>query len=834
MRRLTSGIFLLLTSVAVAQARDPFQTIERLRLTEPAAEGVQVEVLDPDWEPIAGASVGFVSNDLLHDPKTRQLRSTLGRQHGEELFMKLGLVGKYGTRFRSGKDGMVILPNDEAGYLVAIWTKDGQRYAATKNMRKGAGELTLELEALEEIAVRVVDQRGRPVSGLPVSTSAWRGDLNHGATVAGWTDRKGIAYVRSRFMGQVVVESLTVGVVFVGDESVVETVDLSDGLPEDLVELQMPPFGQIKAILYDEDGKPSTKVRRATIEIVERFGEKHRYESWSAPIVDPDGVTFPAVALNQDVKIQLRLEDSHQQVTVEGAGPRQPREMTILTPEAGPKAVTEPTLSVRVLDSSGEPVKAEELGVAFVDGDYARAFTRRTDKEGQLDIVVPSRHRESDGVWVYIMRRGLGDESVSLGGMSFALPDETPSGRLELGDRKLEEEPVRLAGQVVDLNGQPVSGVEIKADRIFRRSSSSWSGDAKFIGQVGHTDADGKFELRHVFDEMGDLEIELEGHYVKDMPGWALGDVDVKFVVAPAGKVHVSIKDPPDDAFHLTLANDAEPKRDWDAWLHSRNGKMEASWEVPPGTYALYSGRSSAEDAIVDKIQVEAGKSVEDERLAELDWTQFMTELSIKVVDEQGKPLPHAEVMVWQQKGNRRGWSGSGTHLDDEDATSKQLVSKDAKVVVHVEAKGYAEFIVHQDVEQDLDVVLVKLQRLEVKLDGDLELPDNMRLGITLVQENENQKKLKDSPVQVGKPEPEAFFAGVARPCFDGDAECEIWLTLMRAKRDGEWRPKQLRISHHLPNFKVTEETLRQGLKIPVDDDLRAEIESAVEQLQER
>ena len=833
MRSLTSGTFLLLTSVAVAQARDPFLTIERLPLSQPAAEGVHVEVLDPDWEPIEGASVGFVSNDLLHDPKTRQLRSTLGRQHGEELFMKLGLVGKYGTRFRSGKDGMVILPNDEAGYLVALWSKDGQRYAVTKNLRKGAEELTLELDALEEIAVRVVDQRGRPVSGLPVSTSTWGGDLSHGATVAGWTDRKGIAYVRSRFMGQVVVESLTVGVVFVGDEKVVETVDLSDGLPEEVVELQMPPFGQIKAILYDEDGKPSTKVRGATIEIVERFGRGHRYENWSAPIVEPDGATFPAVALNQYVKIQFRLEDSHQRVTVEGAGPSQPREMTMLTPEAGPAAVTEPTLSLRVLDASGQPVKAEELGIAFVDADHARAFTRRTGKEGQLDLVVPSNHRDSEGVWVYIMRRGLGADSVSLGGMSFALPDEMPSGRFELGDRKLEDEPVRLAGQVVDEAGKPLSGVEVKADQLFRRRSSSWGGNSKLIGQVGHTDADGKFELRHVFDEMASVEIVLDGHYVKEMPEWTLGDVDVKFVVAPAGKIAITIEDPPDDSFRLTLASDAEPKREWSNWLYPRNGKVETSWEVPPGTYTLYAETVTAGNEIIDKIQVEAGKTVEDERVTGFDWRQFFTELSVTVEDAQGRPVPGAEVTFWQMGANNRGWSGSGTHLNDGGVTATQLVSKDSKVVVHVEAKGYAHFV-SEEIKEDLDVVLVKLERLEVKLEGDLELPDNMRLGITLIQDSENKKQRAGAPIHIGEPEPEPFLSGVARPVIDGDSECEIWLTLVRAKRAGEWEPKQLRISHRVPTFKVTEKILREGLKIPVDDDLRDEIESAVEQLQER
>ena len=163
--------------------------------------------------------------------------------------------------------------------------------------------------------------RGRPVSRMPVSTENSRGEFNNGRDVVGWTNRNGFAYLRQKWLPSLDGDSLRVGVAFVGDESVVKAVDIREGLPEGVVELQMPPFGQIKTILYDEDGKPSTKVRGATIEIVERFGRRHRYENWSAPIIEPDGATFPAVALNQYVKIKFRLEDSRQRVTVEGAGP---------------------------------------------------------------------------------------------------------------------------------------------------------------------------------------------------------------------------------------------------------------------------------------------------------------------------------------------------------------------------------------------------------------------------------------------------------------------------------------------------------------------------------
>ena len=61
-----------------------------------------------------------------------------------------------------------------------------------------------------------------------------------------------------------------------------------------------------------------------------------------------------------------------------------------------------------------------------------------------------------------------------------------------------------------------------------------------------------------------------------------------------------------------------------------------------------------------------------------------------------------------------------------------------------------------------------------------------------------------------------------------------VGITLIRAKEESEYRSKTLRILHDLPDFKVTEETLRQGVKLVVDADLKLEIESTIEQLRER
>lgn len=822
---------MLLSSVALAQVRDPFTMLERLAAVDGPAQGATVEVLDSDLQPLADISVGFASNALLRDPKTQTFRAGLGRLYREDLFLKMGLVGKYGQRFVTGADGLVTLPNDESGYVVAIARKDGKRFAVMKALRKGVEELTLELAALKEIAVRVVDQRGRPVFGMPVAASPWANDVGSDGTVAGWTDRKGIAYVRSRWIHSAQ-DTLTVAVAFVGKESVAKTLDLGDGIPEGIVALQMPPFGQVKTILYDDDGKPSDQVTRATIEIENRFGEGQRYQRWTAPITDPDGATFPAVGLNQHVKIHLSLKGSRSDVLISGTGPRQLREMTILTPEAASEVVAEPTLSIRILDRDGEPVKAEKLGIAFIDSRYAKSFTSRTDKAGRLDVAVPQRHRESDGVWVYIMRRGSGVDDGSVGGMSLELPEEIPKGRFDVGDRRLADEPVRLAGRFVDDKGKPVRGVEVRVDRVFRRPSSSWSGSSEFRGPVVHTDAEGRFEIRHVFDELNDIDVKLKGHYVKEMPDWSLGDTDVEFVMARAGKVVARLADPPADAIHLTLVKEGEPDQEWQKWAHKRNGKAEVSWDVPPGTYTLYLGNVAEEGVVCDKIEVDAGKAVDDARLASIDWTKYLTELSVSVADEQGKRIPDVDVMFWTK--NNRGWSGSGTSLDIDEESARELVAKSARVAVHIEAEGYADFLA-DNVKQDVKAVLIKLKRVKVALVGDLELPDDMRVGITLVQDGKNQKRLRDlPPVPNSQPEPEVFVAGVAQPYVDGDADCEIWLTLMRAKRDGEYRPKTLRILHDLPDFKVTEETLRQGVKLVVDADLKQEVESTIEQLRER
>ena len=707
----------------------------------------------------------------------------------------MGLVAEHGQKYLSGDDGVVTIPNDEAGWVVAIWRADGKRYAAMKSLRRGCEDLSIELEALTEVIVRVVDARGRPVLGMPVSVAqSARGladgiptsvsvamIMTGGTLIAGYTDRKGIARLQSPRL-QAIRGQLAVGVPFVGAEPVVQIVDIRDGLPTDVIELKMPPFGQVKAIFYGADGKPSDQVESAWLEVLSRFEAGSNYNRNVASVTDPDGATWPAVGLNLDVKVHLRLKGSQQEVTIAGAGPKRSRELTILTPEAAAEVVAAPTVSIRVLDDDGKPVALEQLGVSFVDPEFARSFTRRTDKDGRVDLEVPERHRDSDSVVVYIMRRKFGAN----GGFSVALPEEIPAGRIAVGDRKLKEEPVRLAGTVVDERGDPVSGVKLVTGRMFRRRSTSRSGASEFVDLAAASDNKGSFELRHIFDELGDLKMGSSEYFIKDMSDWSLGDTDVKIVVGRPGKVAVALKDPPEDTLRLLLIDAEDSSAKWTHYIFSHNGKASKSWDVPPGTYTLYLGGESQANIVADKIKVVAGEQVEDPSLLSIDWTKYMREVVVKVVDAQGEPVPGAEVTIWEQGEKNRGWSGSSKTLEGEDAEAKALVSKGSEVLVQVEKDGYGEFLA-VDVKQGVTAVMNKLQRMKITLAGPCKIPEDMRLGIVFVQDGENQKKRRAAPIHSGRPEPVVFVGNAAEVDVDGDAD---WPSSNTERRCNTPRPR--------------------------------------------
>ena len=60
-----------------------------------------------------------------------------------------------------------------------------------------------------------------------------------------------------------------------------------------------------------------------------------------------------------------------------------------------------------------------------------------------------------------------------------------------------------------------------------------------------------------------------------------------------------------------------------------------------------------------------------------------------------------------------------------------------------------------------------------------------------------------------------------------------VSLTLIRAKGAGEYRPMSVALDHDLPAVKVSEETLREGVTLVVDEALKLELESAIEVLRE-
>jgi len=117
-----------------------------------------------------------------------------------------------------------------------------------------------------------------------------------------------------------------------------------------------------------------------------------------------------------------------------------------------------------------------------------------------------------------------------------------------------------------------------------------------------------------------------------------------------------------------------------------------------------------------------------------------------------------------------------------------------------------------------------------VSLDGKLDLPEDVRLGVALVQE-EVIKQGVEFPRSASSQENSVFGNGVALAPIQGKTSCEIRLVVLRAKGAGEWQPKTLRVDHDLPKLEVTDDLLQKGLRIEIDEDLKVAVEDAVELL---
>jgi hypothetical protein len=584
---------------------------------------------------------------------------------------------------------------------------------------EAAGELVLAGAATEPVRVRVlardavfvraVGMDGKPVARVTVSLHDSRSQK---ATAS--TDTRGECVLVAD-TGRATPEAVVAAIAGAG----VRASWFGPFLPRTPLELRLPPFGFLRVLAYDEREQPRTDLESVVIHAAD--GDRVYVQA------DANGAFVALVVLGKQFQIDVRLRGTTGTTMAKCAGPTRHGELVIGDVRA---AVGPPVLSFRVLGMDGQPVPGGELFVDLVRDGIPHGELARTDAVGRVRIVVS----DPAGVQRILVRRRSrladGTASGSLGGAVVPLPERWLPGEQARADVCLGEEPLLVAGTVVDEDGQPLPNVTIGVRAQVRTPHPQVRHTVTFVERLRPT-RDGRFEIRDLREVPG-LQLFAHETPVGFEPGtrnFVHGARDVRLVLVHQGTVHVQLDGVPDTQHELLYASlvcsgGAPNGRE----LELENG--HARIRAAPGTYDLVLSlhRSKLEVARIPGVVVQRGAETDDPRLVPFAWRDHLLPVTITTVDETDRPVAGARLLCLFTHPD--GGEGGGGGSTDANGRFFALVPKaGARFVCDGSSSSGGRYrpVQGASVTTDQRFVLRAPLRVRVQLQGERSLADAAR-----------------------------------------------------------------------------------------------------------
>ncbi len=466
--------------------------------------------------------------------------------------------------------------------------------------------LTVVVRPALMVRVHAVDAQDRAVFGVEVRTAYGR------AT----TDAKGDAMLEVPSSARTQREIAVFAELGLDDAP---RVAFAPGAPPEPIRLQVPPTGLLRVIAYGVDEQPRTDVSdvlvtRASLTTTERA--QRNPERGIHGHGEPSGAVV-RVPLGGRFRVALQLPGVSGPVAVECDGPTRANELVIcpVRPAQGP-----PLVAFTVRGRDGQPIR----GGRFTGMVGERSVAVESDPQGRVVVVLAEAANERT-----LHLRAIGAVGESLGAARIALPAVHP-GENVLPDVVLADEPLCLAGDVVDATGKPVADATVSAR----------------LEPIGHitarTDAAGHFELRSSDATTAQLTVialasePKLGRATATFPAGTQGarltlraDVEVRIVA-------VGLPTPPHDLLTFyVLADDGTPMA---ADLQGDT----ATTRLPAGDYVIAPSLGQPDEAPVRlplHVAAEAAPII-----VPFAWREHFLSLTATVVTPDGKAVPGLQV----------------------------------------------------------------------------------------------------------------------------------------------------------------------------------------------
>lgn len=469
----------------------------------------------------------WVSED--DDQRQRECENWLDSVDGA--FRELGLTDD---------DGSIALPPFEDA---AIRVTSGERRLVRRLSPTDPTPLRLELEAPAAFRIRVVDRHGTPAPDTSVVIESagrrhvarhWRSRTGPDGTVAvaprhveqlhAWRAEQGTAEF-----------AVTLGLAAANAPRV--ALDLA-ALPDEPLELVLPPVGRIRIELADVDGRPFTGCALVGLAPIDpERGRPAVDVDMACRIAEAGSTEFENVALNLELQATpIDQGRGHEAPWQELRGPTREGETVVATVRLGAPL---PRLLGRVTRTDGTPVGEWSFRTRFSIASAPHLHRIVTDRDGRFELPLQRYDFETDDTsslpvdvgWLTLapLEATLLDPALAEAAIVLQLhPALLEPEAHDVGDLVLDSSEVVVGGRVVDADGAPVAGVSLAATTY---CNEQWKTVA---GLEATADASGQFVMvgRTRFSPLR-LAVSARGFRTPDIVEFTPGTRDLVVVALP-------------------------------------------------------------------------------------------------------------------------------------------------------------------------------------------------------------------------------------------------------------------------------------------------------------
>jgi len=709
-------------------------------VAEPSSEpeDLLVEVVRPDGGPAAGATVAML--DAL-----RVFVHSEGPvpEPGDPLdAFDLAL------RVTADAHGRARLPRPRGEARLAAWLE--WSFAELRLFPGEPGPLHLELIEDPPIEVRVVDEDGRPLAGMPVVLRTAKSVV---ATRRTREDGLVSLFARGRRA------ELEPGEAFVQlgvplREAVFARVNALRAGP---IELVSPALGAVEVRLT-VGGVEAQEAAPVNIGIRDGLREELAHEVQLTSILEGlahDGrATFAHVGLGLEL-FAMVTPMQRPETGSEFAGPARAGEVVVLSYELSERGVR---LTGRLLgaDHAALGEVEAELRLNWPRGSWGRRVL--TDPEGAFVADYPDdlQALTAESLAVTVLAPAGSAHAVTC-------PVRLRPGDNDLGEIILAPVPLLVSGRVRDETGNVLKGVVVESWQGVD-AASSWVG-VPLLKAV--TDGVGRFAMHHAPPQAGGLALKIRKSGLRFGPEPVTPGTDgLDLVVRATGSLAFHLLHEGGWAPNVQLfqAGVREPFPEQSYAGGTGNRSFEA---LLPGEYDLeWSHPWASERGFVRGVRVVAGERTTDPRLDPLDLRGAWPRVQLRIEDEAGAPVASVRLELWRD--------GSYVPYTLKPGRSElDVVAGPLPLRARLSAPGFRtrEF----ELEVDATVVLTRGPRLEIVAPTLPELPRDWEWAVWI----------RSASTRDVWPTPITLQTGVNELTLELSGPHELWVGAVR--RHGNW-----------------------------------------------